>query len=414
MRGRRGATFASLRESRNYRLFFAGQLISVVGTWLHQVAETWLVYSLTDSGVAVGFVMASRFGPMLVFGLWGGVLADRYERRRLLVLTQALRGICAGVLGVLALTDLARPWVVYLLAVLAGMSNAIDNPVRRAFISQLVPEDQLLNAVSLTSSVMAISRVLGPLLAGVMIATVGVGWCFTINAISYLGVIAALLAMDASKFRQIGKSKRKGTVREGLRYVRTNPNLLTTLVMVGVVSASVWNWETLLALHATDTFDRGERLFTLFFATFSLGTLGGALFNASRTSVHHRQLVWMAACVGAAMLGVAAVPGIPLTMVTLVAAGVGAAVFNTASNAVVQLSTDAEYHGRVMAMFSVLFVGTKGIGGTVAGVVSETTGVRSGIATGGVACLLLAIWSGARMRAHSPVQRSESSVATPS
>jgi len=390
---RRGSgTFASL-HSRNYRLFFFGQLVSVIGSWLHQVAETWLVYSITDSGIAVGMVMASRFAPVLTLGLWGGALADRYDRRRLLLVTQALRGLCAGILGVLALAGAARPSAVYALAFLAGISNAVDNPVRRAFISQLVREEDLFNAVSLTSSVMSASRVIGPLLAGVMIATVGVGWCFVINAVSYLGVLLALWAMDPSQFRLVDRSKGVGTVRDGLRYVRNTPTLLVPLVMVGVVSASAWNWETLLALHATETLGGGERLFTVLFATMSVGTLLGALLNASRKSVSQGQLVWMAAGVGAAMLGVAVVPGIPLTMVMLLCSGIAAAIFNTASSAVIQLTSSPEYHGRVMAMFSVLFVGTKGIGGAVAGVVSEGAGVRWAIAVGAVACLLLAVWA---------------------
>jgi MFS family permease len=389
---RQGGTFASL-HSRNYRLFFSGQLVSVIGTWLHQVAETWLVYRITDSGIAVGMVMASRFAPVLTLGLWGGALADRYDRRRLLLVTQALRGACAGVLGVLALADAARPSVVYVLAFLAGVSNAVDNPVRRAFISQLVDEDELLNAVSLTSSVMSASRVIGPLLAGVMIATVGVGWCFVINAVSYVAVLLALWAMDPSAFRYVAKSRRSGSVRDGLRYVHRTPTLFIPLVMVGVVSATAWNWETLLALHATHTLGGGERLFTVLFATMSVGTLLGALFNASRKSVAHDQLVWMAAGVGVAMLGVAVVPGVPLTMVMLLCSGIGAAVFNTASSTVIQLASSSDYHGRVMAMFSVLFVGTKGIGGAISGVVSEVVGVRWAIAVGAVACLLLAAWA---------------------
>jgi MFS family permease len=390
---RRGSgTFASL-HSRNYRLFFFGQLVSVIGSWLHQVAETWFVYRITDSGAAVGMVMASRFVPVLALGLWGGSLADRYDRRRLLLVTQALRGACAGVLGVLALADVARPSVVYVLAFLAGVSNAVDNPVRRAFISQLVDEDDLLNAVSLTSSVMSASRVVGPLLAGVMIATVGVGWCFVINAVSYVAVLLALWAMDPSRFRPVPRTKRAGSVRDGLRYARSTPTLFVPLVMVGVVSATAWNWETLLALHATKNLGGGERLFTVLFATMSVGTLLGALFNASRKRVTHDQLVWMAAGVGVAMLGVAVVPGIPLTMVMLLCSGIGAAVFNTASSTVIQLTSSSEYHGRVMAMFSVLFVGTKGIGGAVAGIVSETAGVRWAIALGAAVCLVLAVWA---------------------
>ena len=334
-RPRRGRVFSSLRSSRNYRLFFAGQLVSVIGTWLHQVAETWLVYSITDSGFAVGAVMAARFAPILTLGLWGGALADRYDRRRLLFVTQALRGACAGVLGIMALADQARPSAVYILAFLAGASNAIDNPVRRAFISQLVDEDQLLNAVSLNSSVMATSRVVGPLLAGLMIATVGVGWCFVINAISYVAVLIGLAAMDATKFRPVMRAKRGGSVRAGLRYAYSDKAVFVPLVMVGVISASAWNWETLLAVHAKESFGGGERLFTILFATMSIGTLLGALFNASRTSVSQTQLPRMAVGLGAAMVGVALVPGIPLTMALLVASGIGAAVFNTASNAVV-------------------------------------------------------------------------------
>ena len=390
--GRTGGTFASLR-SRNYRLFFYGQLVSVIGSWLHQVAETWLVYRITDSGIAVGMVMASRFAPVLTLGLWGGKLADRYDRRRLLLVTQALRGLCAGVLGGLALADMARPSAVYVLAFLAGISNAVDNPVRRAFISQLVNEEDLFNAVSLTSSVMSASRVIGPLLAGVMIATVGVGWCFVINAVSYIGVLLALWAMDPTKFRRVDRAKGSGTVREGLRYMRETPTLLIPLVMVGVVSATAWNWETLLALHSTKNLGGGEQLFTVLFATVSVGTLLGALFNASRKSVSHDQLVYMAAGVGVAMLGVSLVPGIPLTMVMLLCSGIGAAIFNTASSAVIQLASSSEYHGRVMAMFSVLFVGTKGIGGAFTGIVSEGLGVRWAIAFGAIACLLLAAWA---------------------
>jgi len=390
---RRGsATFASL-QSRNYRLFFYGQLVSVIGSWLHQMAETLLVYSITDSGIAVGLVMASRYAPVLTLGLWGGKLADRYDRRHLLLVTQALRGTCAGILGVLALADMARPSVVCLLAFLAGVSNAVDNPVRRAFISQLVNEEDLLNAVSLTSSVMSASRVIGPLLAAVMIATVGFGWCFVINAVSYLGVLFALWAMDPSKFRTLDRSKGAGTVREGLAYVRRTPSLLIPLVMVGVVSATAWNWETLLVLHADKSLGGGQRLFNVLFATMSAGTLMGALFNASRKRVSQDQLIWMAAGVGVAMLGVAIVPGIPLTMVMLLCSGIGAAIFNTASSTVIQLTASPEYHGRVMAMFSVLFVGTKGIGGAVAGAVSEGMGVRWAIAVGAIACLLLAVWA---------------------
>ncbi|HRE01781.1 MAG TPA: MFS transporter, partial [Ilumatobacteraceae bacterium] len=389
--GRAGRTVASLRQ-RNFRLFFVGQLLSSVGTWLHQVSETWLVYKLTGNGFAMGAVVLARFVPVLVLGMWGGAIADRFDKRKTLYITQSVRGGSALVLGIWTLVGEVHVVTVLALAFTAGLANAIDNPVRRAFISELVDDDLVLNAVSLNSTVMATSRVVGPLLAGALIATVGVGWSFTINGISYVAMIASLAAMDASRFRARRRrnADSKATVADGLRYICRTRELWVPLAMVGVVSAFAWNWEILLAVMATDVFGGGARLYTVMFAVLSVGTFFGALFNAGQATIRARQLVTLAGGLGVAMAATSMVPWLALLFVGLLCSGIGAAMFNTASNAVVQVTGRGEYHGRVMAVFTTLFVGTKGIGGTIAGGVMQRWGSRWAIAVCGLGCLAAA------------------------
>lgn len=363
--------FASL-SIPNFRLFLTGQLISSVGTWLHQLAEVWLTLEVTNSGLAVGIVVASRFVPVLVFGLWGGALADRHPKRTILYVTQTSRGVCAFLLGILALAGRASVAVIVALAVVGGVANAIDNPVRRALIGDLVDDERIVNAVSLNSTVMATSRVVGPLLAGGMIAVVGVGWCFVVNAVSYIAVLVALHAMrfDSGRALVARDPNDDRSVRGGLRYAAAERAIWVPLVMVGLVSASAWNWETILALHATRTFGGGAGLFSAMFAVLSVGTLFGAMANAGRVDVGIHYLVVSAGGLGLVMLAMAIVPGEAPAFVLLAGSGFGAALFNTASNSSLQRSARGEYHGRVMALFSAMFVGTKGVGGALAGGVS--------------------------------------------
>jgi MFS family permease len=383
------ARFSSLAV-RNFRLFLIGQLVSSIGTWMHQVAEVWLTLQVTDSGLAVGLVVAARFLPVLVLSMWGGALADRYQKRTILYVTQTLRGLAALALGFAALADAATAPTIIALALLGGAANAVDNPVRRAFIADLVDDRQILNAVSLNSTVMATSRVVGPLLAGLMIGLVGVEWVFLLNGLSYLAVLLALRAMTLPSrvVDAAGDDGRvDGSVLEGLRYAVSNRAIWLPLLMVGLVSASAWNWETLLVLHSTRTFDGGSTLFTGMFAVLSVGTVVGAMANAGRSDVSERTLVVTAGGVGVAMLAMAVAPGIPLTFVLLAGAGVSVAMFNTASNALLQRTARNEYHGRVMAAFSALFVGAKGVGGALAGAIAGAWGPRAGIAVGACGCL---------------------------
>ena len=265
------------------------------------------------------------------------------------------------------------------LAFLGGAANAIDNPVRRAFLGQLVDDDGLLNAVSLNSSVMATSRVIGPLLGGVLIATRRRRLVLQLNGASYIGLLVALRSMTVAARRRTERlDGDDGSVREGLRYAAAHRSIWLPLLMVALVSASAWNWETLLVLHATDTFGGGSTMFTVMFAVLSVGTFVGAMVNAGRTRVDGRTLVYTAGCVGAAMMAMAALPGLAAAVVLLAVAGIGAAMFNTASNALLQRSARGEYHGRVMAVFSSIFVGTKGIGGALAGGIGGAFGPQAG------------------------------------
>jgi MFS family permease len=388
---RRGSRFAALALP-NFRLFLIGQLVSSIGTWLHQIAEVWLTLQITDSGFAVGVVVAARFLPVLTLGLWGGAIADRHDKRTVLYATQSVRAVAALALGVLALAGVATVPSIIGLALVGGVANAIDNPVRRAFIGALVDDVRIFNAVALNSTVMATSRVTGPLLAGGLIVAVGVGWCFIVNAVTYSAALVALRAMRLDRRRAaVRREDDSGSVGDGIRYAAGNRAIWMPLVMVGLVSASAWNWETLLALHATRTFGGGAALFTAMFAVLSVGTLVGAMANAGRTDVDERFLTVTAAAVGAAMLAAAVVPGLPLALVLIVACGIGAAMFNTASNALLQRTARGDYHGRVMAIFSAMFMGTKGLGGAIAGGVAGAWGPRVGIAVGGCGCLGAAV-----------------------
>jgi len=382
----RPSRFASLR-GRNFRLFLGGQLVSSIGTWLHQLAEVWLMLEVTDSGFAVGCVVAARFIPVLTMGLWGGAIADRHSKRTVLYVTQSVRAVAALALGIAALGGAASAALILALAVVGGAANAVDNPVRRALISELVGPETIMNAVSLNSTVMATSRVVGPLLAGGLIATVGVGWCFVVNGMSYVAVLVALRAMRLADRPALVADRRSGGVRAGLAYAAGDRAIWVPLLMVALVSASAWNWETLLALLARDELDGGPGLFTALFAVLSAGTFLGAMANSRRSTAGIGLLVGTASFTGVAMLAVGVVPGLPAAVVALAAAGAGAAMFNTASNSLLQLAARGAFHGRVMAIFSALFVGTKGVGGAVAGAVSSAFGARVGVVVGGCGCL---------------------------
>ncbi|MBA3282536.1 MAG: MFS transporter [Acidimicrobiia bacterium] len=394
-RGAARDTFRSLRV-RNFRLFFTGQLISQTGTWLSMVAQTLLVLRLTRSGVAVGLLTAYQFAPVLVLGAWAGTVADRSDKRRLLTVLQTVAMVQSVALAAVAFSGHASLVAIYVLAGIQGVITALDNPTRRAFVVEMVDAPDVANAVSLNSAVMTGSRVVGPALAGALVVTVGFGWAFLLDAVSYSAVIVGLLMMRSSELHpSIPAIRAPGQVREGLRYVRANDHLLVPLVMMAIVGTLAFNFQVTIPLLVTGPLGGGDGTFTLLFSVVSGGSLMGALWTARRTAVTGRQLIVACAGFGVAMLGLAAAPGLGLAFPVGVLLGVTSIAFMTSSTAIVQVCSAPEYRGRVLALQSMVFLGSTPIGGPLIGWISDVAGPRAGVAVGGLACLVAAAY-GAR------------------
>ncbi|MFZ4517429.1 MAG: MFS transporter [Microthrixaceae bacterium] len=391
------ATFASLRI-RNFRLFFVGQTISQVGNWMTLLAQSLLVLRLTDSGVALGLLAAAQFGPMLLIGPWAGLVADRADKRRLLLVVQSLAMVQSFALAVVAFTG-APVWTIFAVALFGGVTVAFDNPARRAFVVEMVPEPDVPNAVSLNSALMTSSRVVGPALAGLLIATVGFGWAFLADAFSYVAVLTSLWLMRPSELRRsVPAPRAPGQVREGLRYVRRTPELFVPLVMMGVVGTLAFNFGTVMPLFVTRDLSGSTTTFSIIFSVLSLGSLVGALAVARRTEVGVRNVVRAAVAFGVAMTFFAVVPGIGAALPVAFAVGLASIAFLTASTAIVQLRADPEMRGRVLALQSMLFLGTTPLGGPLVGWVAQTYGARWALGLGAVACAGAALWGSVMVR----------------
>src|SRR4051812_11082630 len=395
-------TFRSLR-SRNFRLFFGGQLISQVGNWLTLVAQTLLVLSLTNSGVALGALAAAQFGPVLLLGPWAGLVADRSDKRRLLLIVQAIAMLQSFTLAALAFSGSPPVWSIYLVALVGGVTVAFDNPARRAFVNEMVDEDDVQNAVSLNSALMTSSRVVGPALAGLLVATVGFGWCFLADAVSYIAVLIALYRMRTSELRRPPVTpKAKRQVREGLQYARRVPELRVPLVMMAVVGTLSYNFQTVFPIFATRELHGDGTTFTLLFSVVSVGALFGALRMARRTSADVRSVATASLGYGAAMAVMAIVPNQWFAYVVGVGLGVTSITFLVSSTAIVQLEAAPEMRGRVLALQAMLFLGSTPIGGPILGWVSDQFGSRWAIALGAVAALGAGLWGYLKSRTAVP------------
>jgi MFS family permease len=385
-----GSTFGSLRV-RNYRLYFIGQVVSVSGSWMQRVAQSWLVLHLTGSGVALGIVSALQFLPILLLGAWGGVLADRIDKRRVLMITQAVMGFLALALGAVTLTGLVQLWMVYLLALLLGLVTAMDNPARQSFVMEMVGRSQVTNAVSLNSAVFTGARVVGPAIAGILISLIGTGWCFVVNAVSFGAVVLALVAMDPAQLqRPKADTARSGLVMEGLRFVWSRPDIRLPLGILAVVGTLALNWTVIMPLLARYTFHGDAGTYGLLFAVLGLGSLAGALFTASRREPSPALLLGSLAAFGVLMLAAAAAPTLPLEVAALVPTGMAALVFQTTSNSLIQLRSEPALRGRVMSLYAVLFIGTTPIGAPIVGWVAQQAGPRAVLVLGAVAILVTA------------------------
>lgn len=396
-----GQTFRALGV-RNYRLYFTGQVISVSGTWMHTVALGWLVLRITGSGVDLGIVTALQFLPMLVAGSWGGLVADRLDKRRLLFATQASAGILALILGLLDFSGAIHMWQVYLVATLFGVVNLFDNPARQTFVSEMVGKDLLPNAVSLNSVIMNAARVIGPALAGILIATVGIPICFFANAGSYGAVIVALALMRSWELhRQAPVPRAKGQVREGLRYVWSEPALRQPLMVMAIIGIFAFNFQTTLPLLARYTFDAGAGGYGALTSAMAAGAVMGGLYTAHRSRPSLKVLAGVGIAFGLLILAVSAAPSLIAALILLVPMGAASISFIATANASLQLASKPEMRGRVMALYAIAFLGSTPIGAPIVGAVSTATNPRVALVLGGVATVAASaplLWAHARRR----------------
>lgn len=387
-----GTTFESLRY-RNFRLFFVGQSITQVGTWLYMVAQTLLVLQLTDSGFALGLLAATQFGPVLLFGAWAGVVADRSDKRRQLVLLQSV-SLVQG-LAMAGLAAMGDPPIagVYALAFVSGLVTAFDNPARRSLVVEMVPEAQVTNAVSLNSALMTGARVVGPAVAGLLVVTLGFTWTFLLGGLSRLAVIDGLRRMRAEEMTPAPLLPRaKGQVREGLRYTASVPKLWIPLVMVAVVGTLAFNFQVVFPIFVSHDLDSPPSTYTILYSVVSLGSFAGALSVARRSGTTVRYVAGSAIAFGLGMALLAVAPNRTVAFLVAPLIGFASISFMTSSTALVQVEALPEMRGRVLALQAMVFLGSTPIGGPIVGWVAEQVGARWSIALGSLACLAAGAW----------------------
>ncbi|CAM5345432.1 MULTISPECIES: MFS transporter [Streptomyces] len=386
--------FSSLRI-RNYRLFFTGQVISNTGTWMQRIAQDWLVLTLTGSSAAVGVTTALQFLPMLLFGLYGGVLVDRLPKRPLLLFTQGAMGLTGLALAVLTLSGQVQVWHVYVTAFVLGLVTVVDNPARQTFVSEMVGPRQLANAVSLNSANFQSARLVGPAVAAVLISAVGSGYAFLINGLSFAAPIAGLLMMRMGELHKAPRAPRgKGQLREGLKYVAGRPDLIWPIVLVGFIGTFGFNFPIWLSAFADKVFDGGPGMYGTLNTLMAAGSLAGALLAARRGAGRLRLLVAAAAGFGILELVAAFAPSVWIFAVLMVLTGMFGLTVNVTANSYVQMATEPQMRGRVMALFMMVFTGGTPLGAPLLGWITDAYGARTGFAVGGAISLLAAVGVG--------------------
>ena len=382
---------SSLRQ-RNYRLFFFGQLVSVAGTWMQTVAQSFLVLDLTHSGTQLGLTTAARFAPVLVFGPAGGLFADRMDKQRVLYVTQTLSGLLAAAFAILIGTHSITLWLVYLLAVALGFVNVFDNPARQSFISEMVSARDLPNAVTLNSVSMNMARVLGGAAGGGIAAALGLALCFACNAVSFIAVLISLAVMRKSELfpaRRVSKERRQ--VRQGLRYVRSTPELLIPLIMIAVIGTLAWEFQVTLPLMASKVFHGGAAAYGVMASVMGVGAVIGGLISAARPRPRTRTLCLAAIGWGIAILAAAAAPDMPAELAALLFVGYGSITFNSFAKTTLQLAAKPTMRGRVMALWGLAWLGSTPVGGPIVGWIGQDAGARWSLVAGGVATLACGI-----------------------
>ena len=386
---------SSLRLHRNYRLYFAGQFISQIGTWLQTAAQSWLILDLTHSAQAVGVLGFFFYGPYALLGLFGGALADRWDRRITLLAGQIAMALCAAALAAIVFMHVASVWLIDGIAVIRGLVLVFNNPSRQALMVQLVGRSELGNAIALNSSLNNATRIIGPAIAGVLIETTGVGTCFALNAISFIPVIWAILALRTSEFHMQSDVRRRepliASIRSGLRYARHTKTVAIALSMMFVVSFLAINFNVLLPVLARQTMHGGPSVYGNITACFGFGALVGALIAASRTRASRNLLVGACALFGAAQLALAPQHQLLAVMLALFVTGVAYTIYTASTNALVQLATPGFLQGRVGGLYNYVFLASGPFGSLLVGWLSERGGTMLAFATGGCAALLMAL-----------------------
>ncbi len=383
-------TFSSLYV-RNYRLYFIGQIISTSGTFMQSVAQAWLVLRLTNSGAALGIASALQYVPILLLGPYGGVIADRLPKRKILYATQTLSGLLALTLGGLVATGLVRLWMVYVLAFCLGMVTVFDNPARQTLYIELVGPDNLRNAVTLYSTLVNLARIIGPALAAGIIASVGLAPCFIINGVSYVAVVIMLAMMRAEELLITPPAPRtKGQLREGFRYVASSPILGPTLLVMAIIGMLTFEFQVSLPLIAQFTFKGDASSYAFLTGSMGFGAAFGGILFASLKSINVRKLVSASLVFGLAVLAAAFMPSLFLSGLALVVVGICSINFSSLGNSILQLESSPQMRGRVMSFWSIAFLGSTTLGGPIVGWFAQAAGARWGLALGGVAALAAA------------------------
>jgi MFS family permease len=398
-------------EVRNYRLFFLGQSVSNSGSWMQQIAMAWLVLDVTGSAFALGATIALQALPYLLFGVWGGLLADRAPKRRLLICTQLAHTVVPFLLWVLVESGRVEMWMVYLLFFARGVVNSVDNPARQSFVPEMVGRDRIVSAVSLNASIVQASRLVGPAVAAVVIATLGLAPCFLVNGLTFLFMVAMLLLMRPGELTPAAVAPRgKGQVRQALAVAARTPDLRMPLLTMTVVGLFSFNFTVVLPAVARFTFHGTPTTYALMMGFLATGALGGALLSGTRATVSGRAVAWASIAFGAA-LGVAAVLNqLSLVLIALIVVGATSVTFSASVQSVLQLTAQPAMRGRILSLYQIVYTGTTPLGALLVGSLAATVGARSGLVVGSVAALVaggLGVWSRRRGLAGGVLDRRE-------
>lgn len=381
-------TFLSLRN-HNFRLYFNGQMVSNTGNWLTNIALTLLVLNLTHSGLAVGLLAACQYGPILLFSAYAGSVADQGDKRKLLIITQILEMLQSACLAIFAFLPHPPLAGLFIVAIAGGLFLAFDNPLRRSFVSEMVPESDLPNAVVLYSTIVNGSRIIGPLIAGALVTTVGYGWCFTLDALSYIAVLYSLFRMDPTKlYRKKPSARVKGATVAGLKYVIRTPALAINFGMLLVIGLLTYNFNITLPIFITKALHGNDAIYTLLYAAFSIGAVVMTLIVARRGAIRMRHVITGALLLGVTTLLLSAVPNTLWALPAIFIVGAASITYMTSTTAMVQLEAKADMRGRVLALQTVLLIGPTALGGPVLGWLADNFGSRSPLVIGGVAAII--------------------------